>query len=200
MPQPLSDSLPAPLAVPRSEARFYGRYAWCLNPILSVRELFQRLREELAQAPALELEWQIAETRINLYLFVCAIACTVEDYLARRPPIFPHSSPISLSSGRRHPASRGCSTGRRPCAWLSPIGGLHAGNGSGSGVLTESVTSSSASRNRRAKRGPRSAPPLRRCRLPGFRSDCGVAACRSRRRFATRILRITTSLRWPAGS
>src|SRR2546422_9162009 len=86
MPQPLSDSLPAPLAVPRSEARFYGRYAWCLNPILSVRELFQRLREELAQAPALELEWQIAETRINLYLFVCAIACTVEDYLARRPP------------------------------------------------------------------------------------------------------------------
>ena len=64
---------------------FYARYDWCLNPALSLRDLFLRLREELDRWDDLAAGWQRDESRINLYLFVCAIACTVDDYLAWRP-------------------------------------------------------------------------------------------------------------------
>jgi len=64
---------------------FYARYEWCLNPVLSLRELFLRLREELDRWEDLPAGWQRDESGINLYLFVCAIACTVDDYLAWRP-------------------------------------------------------------------------------------------------------------------
>ncbi|PYO80962.1 MAG: hypothetical protein DMD65_14095 [Gemmatimonadetes bacterium] len=73
----------SPSAVPdeRTEEAFYTSYGWCLNPFLPVRELFQRLREDLNRVAA--LDWQREECRINVYLFSCAIACTVDDYLAR---------------------------------------------------------------------------------------------------------------------
>jgi len=73
----------SPSAAPdeRTEEAFYTSYGWCLNPFLSVRELFQRLREDLNRVAA--LDWQREECRINVYLFSCAIACTVDDYLAR---------------------------------------------------------------------------------------------------------------------
>ena len=73
----------SPSAAPdeRTEEAFYTSYGWCLNPFLSVRELFQRLREDLKRVAA--LDWQREECRINVYLFSCAIACTVDDYLAR---------------------------------------------------------------------------------------------------------------------
>jgi hydroxymethylpyrimidine pyrophosphatase-like HAD family hydrolase/adenine/guanine phosphoribosyltransferase-like PRPP-binding protein len=64
------------------EAAFYSEYAWCLNPVLSVAELRQRLQEELDRFETLVVNWQREESRINLYLFVCAIACTIDDYLA----------------------------------------------------------------------------------------------------------------------
>jgi len=64
---------------------FYARYDWCLNPVLSLRELFIRLREELDRGGDLPAGWRREESRVNLYLFVCAIACTVDDYLAWRP-------------------------------------------------------------------------------------------------------------------
>ncbi|HYK81719.1 MAG TPA: HAD hydrolase family protein [Gemmatimonadales bacterium] len=66
-----------------AEAEFYGCYGWCLNPVLSVRELFERLEEELERSARWQAAWQRAESRINVYLFTCAIACTVDDYLAR---------------------------------------------------------------------------------------------------------------------
>jgi hydroxymethylpyrimidine pyrophosphatase-like HAD family hydrolase len=54
--------------------------------MLSVRDLLQHLGDELeshlANGPA---GWQDEERRINLYLFACAIACTIDDYLAARP-------------------------------------------------------------------------------------------------------------------
>jgi orotate phosphoribosyltransferase len=82
-----------------AEQRFYARYAWCLNPILSVRELRDRLREELGRFAALDAVWQREESLINLYLFVCAIGCSVDDFLAR--------SPWRLSAVSRHlPALR----------------------------------------------------------------------------------------------
>src|SRR5438093_6920366 len=62
-----------------SEQQFYSLYAWCLNPVLSVRELFDRLREELGRFERLALTWQQEESLINLYLFVCAIGCGVAD-------------------------------------------------------------------------------------------------------------------------
>jgi hypothetical protein len=68
-----------------AEERFYARYAWCLNPILSVRELRERLHEELERFATLDVFWQREESLINLYLFVCAIACGVDDFLARAP-------------------------------------------------------------------------------------------------------------------
>ncbi len=68
-----------------SEEQFYAAYSWCLNPVLSLSDLFRRLGEELDRYDGLQWEWQREESRINLYLFVCAIACTLDDYLAWRP-------------------------------------------------------------------------------------------------------------------
>lgn len=65
------------------ERRFYSSYSWCLNPILSLRELLQRLHEEFDRYEQCRVSWQREECKINLYLFVCAIACTIDDYLAR---------------------------------------------------------------------------------------------------------------------
>jgi hypothetical protein len=62
------------------EALFYGQYQWCLNPALSVDDLL-RLREEADRFKTLS-GWQREESKVNLYLFACAIACTVDDYFA----------------------------------------------------------------------------------------------------------------------
>lgn len=67
-----------------SEEEFYSSYGWCLNPILSLGELFQRLCEELDRSEALRARWQQEESATNLYLLICGIACVVDDYLARR--------------------------------------------------------------------------------------------------------------------
>ncbi len=72
-------------SVAASEREFYAHYDWCLNPILSIRELLQRLTEELNRYGDLRVDWQRDESIINQYLFICAIACTVDDYLVWRP-------------------------------------------------------------------------------------------------------------------
>jgi hydroxymethylpyrimidine pyrophosphatase-like HAD family hydrolase len=69
-----------------AEESFYDSYRWCLNPMLSVRDLLQHLGEEIESYRANGATgWQGEERRINLYLFACAIACTLDDYLAARP-------------------------------------------------------------------------------------------------------------------
>jgi hydroxymethylpyrimidine pyrophosphatase-like HAD family hydrolase/orotate phosphoribosyltransferase len=68
-----------------SEAAFYALYAWCLNPLLSLADLLARLQEEIGRFEEIRVGWQMEECRINLYLFACAIACTVDDYLAWSP-------------------------------------------------------------------------------------------------------------------
>jgi len=65
------------------EQRFYSRYDWCLNPILSIRQLLRHLNEEL-DAYGVSEGWQREECRINLYLFACAIVCTTDDYFNQR--------------------------------------------------------------------------------------------------------------------
>ena len=66
-----------------SEDQFYGFYEWCLNPVLSLEVLCVRLREEMNRLEQTGVEWQRDECRINLYLFVCGIGCTIDDFLAR---------------------------------------------------------------------------------------------------------------------
>ena len=68
-----------------SEAAFYALYAWCLNPLLSIADLLARLQEEISRFEEIRVGWQVEECRINLYLFACAIACTVDDYLTWSP-------------------------------------------------------------------------------------------------------------------
>jgi hydroxymethylpyrimidine pyrophosphatase-like HAD family hydrolase/hypoxanthine phosphoribosyltransferase len=68
--------------------------------MLSLRDLLQHLGEEIASYRANgDAGWQGEERRINLYLFACAIACTVDDHLASRP-----RGLVALA--RRFPATR----------------------------------------------------------------------------------------------
>jgi hydroxymethylpyrimidine pyrophosphatase-like HAD family hydrolase len=70
------------------EEDFYSSYKWCLNPIQKLGDLFLHLEEELKRSTMVSSDWQREECRINLYLIVCAIACTVDDYLLWRPWVF----------------------------------------------------------------------------------------------------------------
>lgn len=63
---------------------FFSGYRWCLNPILSLSDLMIRIEEEVQRLAALEISWQREESMINVYLFACAISCTLDDYLTRR--------------------------------------------------------------------------------------------------------------------
>src|SRR2546427_11989420 len=66
------------------EASFYDRHAWCLNPLLTLEDQLTRVGEELDHARSLAPGWQRDECVINVYLLVCGIGCTVDDYLGRR--------------------------------------------------------------------------------------------------------------------
>jgi hypothetical protein len=63
---------------------FLARYAWTIDPVPSLRDLSLRLAEEIERYEGLS-GWEAQESRINLYLFSCAIACTIDDHLAARP-------------------------------------------------------------------------------------------------------------------
>jgi hydroxymethylpyrimidine pyrophosphatase-like HAD family hydrolase/orotate phosphoribosyltransferase len=64
-----------------SEEQFYTRYSWCLNPVLSVEDLLRRFREEVGVYETVS-GWQREESKANLYIFACAVACTADDYFA----------------------------------------------------------------------------------------------------------------------
>jgi hydroxymethylpyrimidine pyrophosphatase-like HAD family hydrolase/adenine/guanine phosphoribosyltransferase-like PRPP-binding protein len=68
----------------RSDA-FFSAYEWCLNPVLRLEDILQRIREEVDRYHALVEPWQAEESRINLYLLLCAACCATDDYLAWRP-------------------------------------------------------------------------------------------------------------------
>jgi hypothetical protein len=69
-----------------AQERFFEAYQWCLNPMLSLRDLVAHLGQEIESYTANGAAgWQGEERRINLYLFSCAIACTLDDHLAARP-------------------------------------------------------------------------------------------------------------------
>jgi hydroxymethylpyrimidine pyrophosphatase-like HAD family hydrolase len=68
------------------EPQFFAAHAWCINPVLSLRDLVLHLRETwerlLAASPS-SPEWE--EHRTNVYLLACALDCTSGDYLSYRP-------------------------------------------------------------------------------------------------------------------
>ncbi len=82
-----------------SEQEFYSFYSWALDPVLSVFDLFEHLRESLNLFTSLNVPWQIEECKTNLYLFASALTCTVDDYLGETPPDI-------LKISRMFPASR----------------------------------------------------------------------------------------------
>src|SRR5262249_12961650 len=95
-----------------AERRFYSLYAWCLNPILSVRDLLDRLGEELGRMELWDVPWQREESMINVYLLACAVACSIDDAQAR--------APRTLSAG----------SARFP-AWRSTVRSFPGGEGQG---------------------------------------------------------------------
>ncbi len=68
-----------------SEKDFYSNYDWCLNPILTLRDIFKNLNEEIERISLLPYNWQREEAKINIYIFVCAVECTIEDFISWRP-------------------------------------------------------------------------------------------------------------------
>ena len=74
---------PCPL---EAEERFYGEYAWCLNPCLTVREVAKHFARELARVDHSPGPWQRDEAATNAFLFGAALLNAVDDYL--RGPVF----------------------------------------------------------------------------------------------------------------
>ncbi len=67
------------------QGRFFSGYEWCLNPILRLRDIFRHLDEELHRYDSLATLWERQESITNMYIFACAVSCTVDDYLSWRP-------------------------------------------------------------------------------------------------------------------
>jgi len=67
------------------ESVYFSNYSWCLNPILTFKDLLTRLVDETDHFSTYSQNWQQEESVVNLYLFTCAIDCTFTDYLSKRP-------------------------------------------------------------------------------------------------------------------
>ncbi len=72
------------LPTARPDAGFFSRFGWCLNPVLSVEDLRRRALESWHLLQSSTEEWQRRECRVNLYLLLCALDCTIGDYLSYR--------------------------------------------------------------------------------------------------------------------
>ena len=69
-----------------TELEFYSAHAWCLDPVLRLADLFERLSETLDQLEGHPTSWQREECKANLHLHVGAITCTIDDYLGDPAP------------------------------------------------------------------------------------------------------------------
>ena len=73
---------PLPQALLEAESSFYGRYAWCLDAFPPAGEVRDRLRGELTSLGEVDEGWPRGEVLSNVFLLSCALADTVDDYLA----------------------------------------------------------------------------------------------------------------------
>ncbi len=67
------------------DAAFFAAYEWCLNPLISLREALEHMRDELDRRESLAFPWQREEAEINIFLLSSAACCAADDYLAHRP-------------------------------------------------------------------------------------------------------------------
>jgi hydroxymethylpyrimidine pyrophosphatase-like HAD family hydrolase len=81
--EPANETPKLPLSVPmlETEAGFYSHYPWCLEVFPRFREVVDRLRSELTHRNNVQEEWQRLEVNLNIYLFSCSIAESVDDFL-----------------------------------------------------------------------------------------------------------------------
>src|SRR5436305_3099050 len=82
---PAVEQRPLPVQLLPAEREFYASYSWSLNIYPTVREVIAHLRAEVNRLSGAEEPWQRAEMLTNIFLFCCAIANEVDDYLVGRP-------------------------------------------------------------------------------------------------------------------
>ena len=80
-----------------SEAAFYGRYAWCLNPYPLIEEVMGHLRAEVGQLGSAAEPWQTEEMLTNIFLLACAISDTADDCLSGKRYDFSGKAPRALA-------------------------------------------------------------------------------------------------------
>jgi hydroxymethylpyrimidine pyrophosphatase-like HAD family hydrolase len=63
------------------EIAFYEQYPWALNVFPTMRELLNRLLEELSRFERTEEGWRQREVITNIFLLSCSVTDTVDDYI-----------------------------------------------------------------------------------------------------------------------
>ena len=65
-----------------AEADFYNQYSWALSVFPTIREVLDRLSEQLSKLECIEPGWQKGEVITNIFLLACSVTDTLDDYLA----------------------------------------------------------------------------------------------------------------------
>jgi HAD superfamily hydrolase (TIGR01484 family) len=122
-----------PPALLETESRFYGRHGWCVDAFPTVSELMRHLRHELSSQEGAQEDWQREEITANVFLLSCAVADTVDDYLAgesydfSRAALLPGIRPLTsvvhraLEAARRYRARRRAGVRAWRAAWDSAL-------------------------------------------------------------------------------
>jgi len=89
------------------ESRFYGGYSWSLNPLLTVQEAIDHLREELRRLDSFPPGWRRDEVMTNIFLLGGMIVAAVEDYIggtrytfSKVEKLFPTFGPLVKTAGK----------------------------------------------------------------------------------------------------
>jgi hydroxymethylpyrimidine pyrophosphatase-like HAD family hydrolase/hypoxanthine phosphoribosyltransferase len=64
------------------EIGFYDQYPWVLNAFPTIREILDRLREQLRMLEGLGEGWQQREVITNIFLLACSVTDAIDDYVA----------------------------------------------------------------------------------------------------------------------
>src|SRR5438105_2584674 len=107
---------PLETALLDTEWNFYRAYPWCLNAFPRLREVIGFLKGELLRLDEVGEDWQRAEVMTNVFLFSCAIADTVDDYMLGERFDFSQAAAAAppLGSARRVRVLPRCCAPRSP--------------------------------------------------------------------------------------
>jgi hypoxanthine phosphoribosyltransferase len=76
------DSKPGAIKPIAEEIEFYAQYPWVLNALPTLREVLDRLKEQLSMLDQLGAGWQQREVITNIFLLSCSMTDTIDDYVA----------------------------------------------------------------------------------------------------------------------